>query len=266
LPLDPGVLFVLTIRHVPIAKPKRERGNDGEPRDDRLERAGLRFSHTGSRSRHRASRAYPVPGAMCFAPAGSHEEAGGDLRGRVWRSSRGARVEVGAGRRHAHRSAQLSPFPAAFVPGRHRLSLARRHRRAPAQRLQPPEERTRAARGGRRRRSRIEADPARGRCRISVRRADRRRRFTELVLRARRLAAVGAQLEERGRGDQHPAQDPALEEEVPGSNDYAQARILPAAFWISTPLPSSKTITARVHGPMAICVSGCASNERETSR
>ena len=159
-----------------------------------------------------------------------------------------------------------SPFPAAFVPGRHRLSLARRHRRAPAQRLQPPEERTRAARGGRRRRSRIEADHARGRCRISVRRADRRRRFTELVLRARRLAAVGAQLEERGRGDQHPAQDPALEEEVPGSNDYAQARILPAAFWISTPLPSSKTITARVHGPMAICVSGCASNERETSR
>src|SRR6267143_2485310 len=47
---------------------------------------------------------------------------------------------------------------------------------------------------------------------------------------------------------------------------YATASFSAPLFRISTPLPSSKTISARLQGPTATCVSGWTSNAREMSR
>src|SRR5437016_6286413 len=137
-----------------------------------------------------------------------HEQAGGDRRWRVRRTPGGARAEIGAGRRDAHRSAQPSHLPAAALPGGNRVPGRGRGRCPLAEHLQAPEERARSARGSGGLRSGRTEGRVGGRRRVPVRRPDRRGRHTELLLRARGMARVGAEPEERRRGAHHAPQDP----------------------------------------------------------
>src|SRR6266478_5232921 len=132
---------------------------------------------------------------------GSHHWRG------VWRAFCGPARELKSGGRDAYRSAKLSPFPTTTLSSRDGLAFGGRGRLAPSWCFEPAEKHSCLARNRCGCRYRFETRLSGRWDHRSLRFIDRCGRLADVLLRAKRVARVGARHEECRRGYGHPPQD-----------------------------------------------------------